>query len=150
MNEGAIEFLEAVKPDRDRLAAVLCRLAFDGKGLLIEPLALFSQGTPQGHSVLNPAFDRGLIVSRQSTLLARLRQKYGRDRIATVMTADEEWDADNPETLLRDGVCPGIRTRLGEVERTLLQIAEAGLGRLNETTGQRLGRLSAELDRGIA
>ncbi|HWG47347.1 MAG TPA: hypothetical protein VN688_31580 [Gemmataceae bacterium] len=147
VNEDAIEFLEALNPARDRLTAVLVRLVFSNKGLLLEPLALFSQGTPNGHKVLNPAFDRNLIVSRQSALLARLRQKYGRDRIATVMTADEEWDADHPETRFREGVCPGLRTRLGEVERTLLQIAEAGLGRLNETTRQRLGRLSVELDR---
>src|SRR6185437_10045981 len=62
VNESAIEFLEALNPARDRLTAVLARLVFSTKGLLLEPLALFSQGTPNGHKVLNPAFDRNLIV----------------------------------------------------------------------------------------
>jgi hypothetical protein len=147
VNESAIEFLEAVKPDRDRVWAALCRLAFDGGALRIEPLALFSKGTPQGHRVLNPAFDRGLITPRHSTLLERLREKYGRDRITTVLSADDGGDGDDPGPDMQEAAPPGLRARLAEAERWLLQVAEAGLGRLDEALRERLRRLSGELDR---
>jgi hypothetical protein len=146
VNESAIEFLEAVNPSRDRLTGVLCHLAFAERGLLIEPLALFSAGTPQGDQVLNPAFDKALIASKQSSLLAQLRKKYGRDRIATTLTADDEWDAENPTPGLLEGAPVGIRARLAEVERSLLRLAEAGLRRGDEAR-PRLGQLAAELDR---
>jgi hypothetical protein len=147
VNESAIEFLEAVNPSRDRLMGVLCRLLFTTNGLVVEPLSLFSEGTPGGHRLLNPAFDRALITSRQSALLARLREKYGRDRIATVMTADDEGDADGEGPGLTDAVPAGIRARLAEVERLLLRLAEAGAGRVGELTRERLKALAAELDR---
>jgi hypothetical protein len=147
VNESAIEFLEAVKPDRDRVWGALCRLAFDGGGLRVEPLALFSQGTPQGHRVLNPAFDRELLTPRHSTLLDRLRAKYGRDRIPTALTADDGGDADDTGPGLQEAAPPGLRARLAEVERWLLQVAEAGRGRLDAALRERLGRLSGELDR---
>jgi hypothetical protein len=147
VNETSIEFLEAVNPERDALSGVLCRLTFNGKGLRIEPLTLFSRGTPQGHQVLNPAFDRSLITSRQSALLNRLREKYGRGRVTTVMSADDEEDVSDGGPGLAETAPPGIRSRLAEVERWLLQVAEAGLGRLDEMARDRLRRLAAELDR---
>jgi hypothetical protein len=146
-HEAAIEFLEAVNPERDRLCGVLCRLAFDGKGLRVEPLVLFSRGTPQGHHVLNPAFDRAFITSRHSNLLERLRQKYGRDRVTTVLEAADEGDGEDGGPGLQEAAPSGIRTRLAEVERWLLQVAEAGLGRLDDMVRDRLRRLAAELDR---
>jgi hypothetical protein len=146
VNESAIEFLEAVNPTRDRLTGVLCRLLFTNRPLAVEPLSLFSAGTPGGHRVLNPAFDRGLIASRQSALLARLREKYGRDRINTVMTHDED-EADGEGPGLTEAVPAGIRTRLAEVERLLLRLAEAGAGRLAEPTRERLRELGSEIDR---
>jgi hypothetical protein len=145
--EAAIEFLEALNPARDRLTGVLCRLVFGTRGIALEPLSVLSRGTPQGHRVLNPAFDRGLITSRQSDLLARLRAKYGRDRIATAMTTDGEPDMDNRDPGITEGLPPGLRARLGEVERVLWQVAEAGLGRLQDATRQRLRRLAVEMDR---
>jgi hypothetical protein len=144
VNEWAIEFLEAVNSSRDRLAGVLCGLLFTARGLAVEPLSLFSAGTPLGDRVLSPAFDRGLIASRQSALLARLREKYGRDRIATNMTAD---DADGEGPGLTDAVPSGIRARLAEAERLLLQLAEAGARQLPEEARQRLHGLTAELDK---
>jgi hypothetical protein len=147
VNESAIEFLEAVNPARDRLTGVLCRLVFTNTGLAVEPLSLFSAGTPGGHRVLNPAFDRALITSRQSALLARLREKYGRDRLATVMTADDEVDVGGDGPGLADAAPAGIRARLAEAERLLLRLAEAGAGRLAEPTRERLGGLAGELDR---
>jgi hypothetical protein len=146
VNESAVEFLEALNPARDRLTAVVCRLAF-GRGVQIEPLSLLSEGTPQGHRVLNPAFDKALIASRHSALLERLRKKYGRDKVATAMTADDEGENEDPELGSLERVPPGIRARLVEAERVLLQIAEAGLGRLQEPTRGRLRQLAAEADR---
>jgi hypothetical protein len=147
VNEDAIEFLEALSPDRDRLTHALVRLAFGSQGVLFEPLSLLSQGTPSSQRVFNPAFDRRLLETRHSGLLERLRQKYGRDRIATIMTTDDEGDADAEEPGFSEGIPPGIQARLCEVERLLLQIAEAGLGRLDDPTRQRFRRLSVELDR---
>jgi hypothetical protein len=147
VNESSVEFLEALSPARDRLTAVVCRVGFAGRGVVVEPLSLLSDGVPQGDKVLNPAFDRGRIVSRQSALLEQLRKKYGRDRIAVVMTADDEGEADGLDAAGPDAAPPGIQTRLSEVERVLLQTAEAGVGRLDEPTRQRLSRLGVELDR---
>jgi hypothetical protein len=146
VNESAVEFLEALNPARDRLTAVVCRLAF-GRDVLLEPLSVLGEGTPQGHRVLNPAFDRALITSRHSALLERLRQKYGRDRIATAMTADDEGEAEDGELGSLERVPLGVRARLTEAERVLLQIAEAGLGRLQDEMRGRLRRLAAEADR---
>jgi hypothetical protein len=147
VNEDAIEFLEAVNASRDRLTGVVARLLFDNRGVQVEPLSLLSEGTPGGDRVLNPAFDRARILSKQSDLLARLRQKFGRDRIATAMTADDEAGLDGVESVSAQGLPAGMQARLGEVERLLQQVAESGLGRLNEPTRQRFGQLAAELDR---
>jgi hypothetical protein len=146
VNEVAVEFLEALKPDRDRLTRVVARLAFGTHGLQIEPLSLLSAGTPQGHSVLNPGFDRALIVSRQSALLQQLREKYGRDRIPTTMTADDDGDAEEQTAGLLDALPPGLRGRLVELEGLLLRAAESGLRRLPEATRQRLRQLATALD----
>jgi hypothetical protein len=147
VNETAIEFLELLNSARDQLAGVVVRLAFGNQGVLVEPLSVLSRGTPNGQRVLNPAFDRALITSRHAALLDRLRKKYGRDRIPTVLTADDEGDAALPETGFLEGVPAGIQTRLSEVESLLLPIAEAGLGRLNEPARQRLRQLAAAFDR---
>jgi hypothetical protein len=147
VHEAAIEFLEALQPLRDRLSGVVCRLAFGGRGILVEPLSILSQGTLQGDRVLNPAFDRERITSRHSALLERLRKKYGRDRVATAMTADDEGDTDSFDSASVESLPPGMRTRLAEVERLLLQVAEAGIGRLGDLTRERLQHLAAALDR---
>ncbi len=142
INEPAIEFLEALKPARDRLRRIVVRFSFAARGLLIEPLSLLCAGTD--HPVLNPAFDRALIVSRQSTLLDKLRQKYGRDRIPTTMLDDEEGGEENIGAL--DRLSPGLRGRLVELEAMLLQAAESGLRTLAEPMQQRLRRLAPALD----
>ena len=143
--EDAVAFLEAVNPARDELTGVVAWLAFGGRGVLIEPLSLLSRGGPHGQRVLNPAFDRGLIASRQSDLLERLRQKYGRDRIATVLSADDE-DGDEEAGGL-EGAPAGIQARLAEAARELLRVAESGVGRMDESFRERFSRLSAGLER---
>ncbi len=143
--EDAVAFLEAVNPARDELTGVVARLGFGGRGVLIEPLSLLSRGGPHGQRVLNPAFDRGLIASRQSGLLEQLRQKYGRDRIATVLSADDE-DGDEEAGGL-EGAPAGIQARLAEAVRELLRVAESGVGRMDESFRERFRRLSAELER---
>src|SRR5262249_31336219 len=57
IHEDAIEFLEQVRPERDRLVAAVTRIVFDPGGLSVQPVALWSAGTPQGDPVLNPAFE---------------------------------------------------------------------------------------------
>ncbi len=146
VNETSVEFLEAVNPDRDRLDAVVARLDFSGRGVRLEPLALLGRGTPAGDRVLNPGFDRARIVSKQSNLLERLRKKFGRDRIPTTLTADEDDVPGWPEASA-DGDVPGIGSRLREAESVLLRMAEAGLGRLDPAAAARLRRLAADLDR---
>jgi hypothetical protein len=145
VNEAAIEFLEAVKPDRDELRFVVARLIQGPAGLQFEPLTLLGQGGPHGQRVLNPGFDRPLIASKQSTLLDKLRAKYGRDRIPTTM-ADDDGDADNDTTAMQANLPPGIQTRLSEVEGLLLQRAEAGMRRLNEATHKRLKDFATALN----
>ncbi len=145
VNEDAVEFLEAVNPARDELSGVVVRLGFGGRGVTVEPLSLLSRGGPHGQRVLNPAFDRRLIVSRQSKLLEQLRQKYGRDRIASVLSADDE-DGDEASAGL-EGAPAGVVARLAEAERELLRLAESGVGRLDDVLRERFGRLSAGLER---
>jgi hypothetical protein len=147
VNETSIEFLEAVKPDRDQLRRVVVRITFTDKGLFLEPLSLLSAGTPQGHRVLNPGFDREYIRSRQSSLLERLRQKYGRDRIATTMTDDEAWDEATDALGLLENAPVGLRNRLTELEGMLLRAAESGLRRLDDEARARLGQMAAGLHR---
>jgi hypothetical protein len=143
INESAVAFLEALSPVRDRLSGVVCRLVFMGRGMQIEPLSLLSEGTPQGHHVLNPAFDQALITSKQSALVEKLRAKFGRDRIPTTMTADDD-EGDSLEASVDDAP-PGLRLRLRETERWLLRTSEAGLGRARAETEIR--RLAVDLDR---
>src|ERR1019366_10332529 len=57
VNETAIAFLEALKPDRDQIRRVVARLVYQGPRRWLEPLALLSSGTTKGDCVLNPAFD---------------------------------------------------------------------------------------------
>lgn len=132
VNEPAVEFLEAVNPERDRLTHVVARVGFARSGMTLEPLALLGSGT---HRVLCPGFDRGRIVSRNAALLERLRKKYGRDRIPTTLGGDDEApDADGPEA-------PGaVGARLREWEALLLGVAEAGTRR-GATGGERRAEL---------
>ena len=93
IHEDAIEFLEQVRPERDRLVAAVTRIVFDPGGLSVQPVALWSAGTPRGDNVLNPAFDVRRIQSKHSTLLKRLREKYGRNLLKTTMqSSDDEID----------------------------------------------------------
>ncbi|MGF1580801.1 MAG: hypothetical protein ACFCD0_15675 [Gemmataceae bacterium] len=145
VNENAIEFLEAVKPDRDKLTHVVCRLVFLGTGIVCEPLSLLSSGIPKGDRVLNPAFDKDLIKTRNTKLLEHLRKKYGRDKIATTMTAEDlisETAASYSELYPK-----GIQTRLAEVERTLLRLAESGVNRLQDESQRKLQQLAQNLER---
>ncbi len=147
VNESAVEMLEALKPDRDRLTHVVCTIALGNRGLRLEPLSFLGTGTPQGHRVLNPGFDRGLIVSKHSTLLEKLRQKYGRDRVATTLTADDDWD-ESAETLgLPEFIPAGLRTGLSEAESLLLRVAESGSRRPNDRVLEQFRQLAVRLQR---
>ncbi|HYH67068.1 MAG TPA: hypothetical protein VD866_20400 [Urbifossiella sp.] len=131
VNEPAVEFLEAVNPDRDRLTHVVARVGFARGGLTLEPLALLGAGTPNGgHRVLCPGFDRGRIVSRNAALLERLRAKFGRDRVPTTLGGDDDAPEAGPDA-------PGaVGDRLREWEAVLLGVAEAGTRR-GATGGER-------------
>lgn len=146
VHEAAIQFLEAVRPDRDGLTRVVVRIGFTESGLVLEPLALHSAGTPAGHTVLNPGFDQDLIVSKHSTLLDKLRAKYGRDRLATTMSTDEEADESESAALL-GGAPPALGARLAETEGVLLDLAESGVRRLSDVQQTRLQQLTTALER---
>jgi hypothetical protein len=92
----------------------------------LEPLSLLGAGNPNGHKVFAPGFDRALIASKQSALLEQLRKKYGRDRVPTTMTADDESEVVEDDAPTLQGP---LGTRLRDVEGTLLKIAEAGVRR---------------------
>jgi hypothetical protein len=146
VNERPIEFLEALKPDRDNLFRVVARLMIGPHGLLIEPLSLLSRGTPQGHRVLNPGFDHDLITSRHSTLLESLRKKYGRDRVVTTMTDDSDPDSDAEGLSELDRLPPGLRGQLREAEGVLLWAAESGIRVLNPALRERFHSLASALE----
>jgi hypothetical protein len=147
-NESAIEFLEAVKPERHGLTRVVARMLFPGLGFAVEPLAFLGGGVSQFEQVLNPAFDYGLIESRQSGLLSRLRKKFGRDRVPTTMTPDDEWEALSPATASLGSTPSGIRNMLREAEELLLQIAEVGAQRLTDTKRRRVQDLATKISNG--
>lgn len=144
-NERAIEFLEAIRPERDALRGVVVRLMFE-EGVRVEPLSLLSAGTPRGDRLLCPGFDRARIESKQSTLLERLREKYQTNRIATVLRSDEEADEDTLDA--RHIALPGrLEARLSATEAYLLTIAESGQGRMHTAAREQAGQLAAGLQR---
>ena len=146
MTENSIEFLEATKPDRDRLRAVVARVSVSPAGLLVEPVSLLSDGTPQKDFVLNQAFDLDRITPQQSGLLARLRAKFGRNRISTTMLADG--DLDDSESLETAVTLPtGLERRLSEIEGYLLELSESGTRRFGELHRKRSVELAAGVER---
>lgn len=147
VNEEAIEFLEAVKPERERLMGTVARIHFHRGGLHLEPLSLLSQGTRNKDCILNPAFDRARIVSKQSNLLARLRKKYGRDRIPTTMTADEDLSDESESTGFGELLPDGLQRLLSEIESLLMRLSESGVGRLNETLQKQIEQFARSVER---
>jgi hypothetical protein len=142
INEPAIEFLEQVKPDRDRLKAVVARLFFTPAGLTVEPAALWSEGASIGNDhVLNPAFDLRRIQSKHLGLLDRLREKYGRTAVPTTMQLnDDEEGALAPSATLP----AALESRFSELESLLFSWAERGVGLPGERDAE---RLSAAINR---
>lgn len=140
--ESSIEFLEAARPERDRLRAVVARVAAATGGLIVEPISLLSDGTRDGSFVLNPAFDFERITTRQSGLLARLRHKYGRSRIVATMMVDD--DLDGYEIAEAGVLLPtGLERRLSELEGLILEVCESGTRRFSELHEQRFRDLAA-------
>jgi hypothetical protein len=128
VNEPIVEFLESVKPDRDNLIGVVARVALEGTKLTVEPLSLLSSGTSKGDTILNPGFDRHLLISKQASLLEKLRAKYGKDRIPTTIS-DE--DGESLEELSADDESNGmIPKKLRDFEHLLVMLAEGGTQRI--------------------
>jgi hypothetical protein len=146
-NESTIEFLERIRADRDRLTAIVCQLRATSAGIVIEPLSLLSGGTPNGDLVLNPGFDRDRVRSRQSSLLDKLREKYGRNRLHAVIALDED-DAsfDSPMASLETFPI-GLRLPLAELESAVLHQAEAGARRVDEAARRRFSAIAPRLKR---
>lgn len=145
IHEASIEFLEAVKPGRENLTHAVVRIVFGPRGPSFQPLALWSAGSSGEGAILNPAFDLPRIKSRQSSLLDKLRKKFGRDRIVTTMTPDED-EEDQPGIAYAGGP-PGLTRALAEVENWLLRLAESGLGRRDANLQERARQLAANLHR---
>ncbi|MDZ4838270.1 MAG: hypothetical protein SGJ27_31185 [Candidatus Melainabacteria bacterium] len=144
-NVRAIEFLEALKPGVEKINRVVARIGFSTNGLLFEPLAMLSTGTTRGGAVLNPSFDHELIEAKQSPLLLRLRQKFGRNKIATTMTDDDDWTELQNHFDISKNVPPHLLNVISETEGILLQVAESGTQRLNEKTSTRFKELGEKL-----
>jgi hypothetical protein len=142
IHENAIEFLEQVRPDRDRLTAVVARLAFEPSGPSVEPVAIWSEGTPGGDYVLNPAFDLSRIQSKHFTMLDRLRQKYGRNVLSTTMQSEDE----EPDWLLPAAQFPPeLEKRFSDLEGLLSMWAERGTHRSSDTDSARLRSIAHRL-----
>jgi len=144
-NERAIEFLESLKPGLEKINRVVARVEFSTTGLLFEPISMLSPGTRTGDTVLNPSFDHTLIEAKQSALLLRLRQKFGREIIATSMTGDEDLDELQNYFDINQNVPSHLINAISETEGILLQVAESGTQRLNEKTTKRFKELGEKL-----
>lgn len=142
-NESAIEFLEAVKIERDRLEGLVCRVQMLARELLVEPLSLLSVGTHRNDRILNPGFDRQRIDSRNVSLLEKLREKHGRHRIHSAITIDGD------ESLATHEVSfpTGVERRVAELESRLIRLAETGMHRLDELHQKQLVELRHRLSR---
>jgi hypothetical protein len=144
VNETSVEFMEAVRPAIDKLTHVVARLVSDAHGTSIEPLSLLGTGNPNSHKVFCPGFDRQYIKSKNAGLLEKLRAKYGKDRIPTTMSEDD----DSPGEVGADSA-GGIAELLREYESILVGVAEAGAQR--RVTGERAGEVFKLLrDSGLA
>lgn len=143
VNEASIEFLESVKADRDQITGLIGRLDLRITGLILEPIAVLSEGTPAGDRLLNPAFDRPRIESKQASLLQRLRDKFGRGKIHSATTVDDD------QTLALDDASfpPGIERSLADLEGRLLRLAETGLHDLDDLHRKQLGELARRMAR---
>lgn len=144
-NESAIEFLESLKPGVEKISKVVARIEFSTSGLMLEPISMLSPGTRTGDTVLNPSFDHRLIEAKQSALLLRLRQKFGRDKIASAMAGDEDWSETQNDLDITQDVPPHLVKVIAETEGILLQVAESGTQRLNEKTAMRFHQLGEKL-----
>jgi hypothetical protein len=147
VHETSIAFLEAVKPDRDQVRRVVVRIVYQGPRFSWEPLSLLSAGTRQGDFVLNPGFDHARIVSRQSSLLEQLRKKYGRDRVPTTLTPDDEWSDAALDGVSLEAVPVATRRLFADLESFLLGLAETGVRQLNELHQKQVQELDAHLSR---
>jgi hypothetical protein len=139
VHEDTIVFLEQVNPERDRLRAVVARLSFESKGLIVEPLALWSEGTSKKDYLLNPAFDLRRIQSKHSTLLERLRAKYGRNALKATMRAEDE-DADWLVPAL--AFPTELENRFADLEGMLAGWAERGVGGVRDSDRERVRALT--------
>ena len=101
-------------------------------------MSLLGDGTPAGHRVLSPGFDRKFIVSKQAPLLDKLRAKYGKDRVPTTMTADD--DLESADDAADAAVGGALAAALAECEGLIVQVAEAGVRR-RESAASRFGEL---------
>jgi hypothetical protein len=134
VNETAVEFLEAVRPAIDKLTHVVARIVSDAHGTSVEPLSLLGAGNPKNHRVFCPGFDKEYITSKNAALLEKLRAKYGKDRIPTTMTDEDDETAAG----VGGNETAGIAGRLREYESLLLRAAEAGVRRGASEEGREL------------
>jgi hypothetical protein len=144
-NESSIEFMESLKPERERIARVVARISLLGMGFAMEPLSFIARGQSGADDILNPAFDRNMIESRLPDLLVRLRKKFGFDRVATAMTSDDEWESTMQKSSIHKAVPVPIRNAILETEGLLLQLAESGTPRLREETDRQFKSLGKTL-----
>ncbi len=146
-NEKAIEFIESLKPDRDKLDKIVVRVVINNSGYAVEPITFISKGTPSGDQILNPSFDHKRIEYRQSVLLEKLRKKYSRTSIPTALQPDDDWQEMLKSQSVSEFAPPIIHQSLAELETILLFLAESGAKNINDLSRNELHHLSDKLSR---
>lgn len=146
-NERSIEFIESLKPERDRLHKLLARIVLNNSGYAIEPISFISKGTPAGDRVLNPAFDHKRIEYRQSALLEKLKAKHNLSKIPTALLADDDWQELIKSHSVADFAPPIIHQSIADLERILLFLAESGAKIVSDQTREQLALLSDKMAR---
>ncbi|MBX9938614.1 MAG: hypothetical protein K2Y32_05145 [Candidatus Obscuribacterales bacterium] len=144
INEEAISFFESLKPELENVNRVVVRIYASARGIVLEPLTLISAGSRSGDIVLNPCFDRALIQSKNSSLLAKLKAKFSPNQLETRIEIDHERDdgelSFEPELDLGKAASSQMYAALSDVDRQLLQIAESGVWNISD---MRLARVKA-------
>lgn len=140
-DEAAITFLEAIKPEQEKLKAVVARIVVAGDGVMLEPVTLLSDGP---HAVLNPAFDYPLVQKTKSKLLERLRLKYQRSNVLHTLAMETDQLS---ELSTLSGFPPMLRSLFADIGGSLLAIAETGTRSGNSIAASRLAKGAVALDR---
>lgn len=145
VTEPAIQFLESTKVERDGLTAMFGRLDFSSGVVCIEPISLFSRGTPtKNDKILSPFFDVDRLETRNTTLIDRLRKKFKRQPQVMTQLGSLDDDEKTPSNL--DRLPSVFRYLIAEIDDLLQTQMETGRGILMSNVQDRMVELGSELE----